>query len=45
MDEFCLLGKQISIAGFYAHSVELIFLSHLAKFVDAASRKIDLTQA
>jgi replicative DNA helicase len=26
-------------------SVELIFLSHLAKFVDAASRKIDLTQA
>jgi replicative DNA helicase len=25
-------------------SVELIFLSHLAKFVDAASRKIDLTQ-
>jgi len=26
-------------------SVELIFLSHLAKFVDAASRRIDLTQA
>jgi len=26
-------------------SVELIFLSHLAKFVDAASRSIDLSQA
>jgi len=26
-------------------SIELVFMSHLAKFVDAATRKIDLSQA